>query len=77
VLVVSLVDTAQDLALFDYMKCIHPETDMHSFVYFDGVYVGDGFRLLSDPGDWRCARHLGAAQARRPPPVVAIGGRVI
>lgn len=54
------VDATKDSALFDYMKCLHPETDMHSFVYFRGKYVGDGFRLLSNPSDWRCQRKLGS-----------------
>eukprot|EP01052_Picozoa_sp_SAG31_P005328 SAG31_NODE_232_length_19710_cov_17.109581_6_plen_210_part_00 len=52
----EFVDATEDRELFDYMKCIHPETDMHSFVYMGGEYVGDGFMLLSDHNDWRCAR---------------------
>lgn len=50
------VDATADRELFSYMQCLHPETDMHSFVYFGGNYVGDGFMLLSDLSDGRCSR---------------------
>lgn len=32
--------------LWAYMKCKHPENDMHSYVYIGGKYVGDGFSML-------------------------------
>jgi len=35
--------------LWKYMRCLHPETNMHSYVYIGGEYVGDGFSLL--PGN--------------------------
>lgn len=54
----TFVDATADPALFSYMKCLHPETDMHSFVYMRGQYIGDGFRLLSNRADWRCKRKL-------------------
>jgi uncharacterized protein (DUF2237 family) len=50
------VDATADGALFRYMQCLHPETDMHSFVYMGGQYIGDGFMLLSDLSDGRCSR---------------------
>merc|ERR1711871_682994 len=39
--------------LWKYMQCLHPETDMHSYVYIGGQYLGDGFSLLPDNGDSR------------------------
>eukprot|EP01043_Picozoa_sp_COSAG02_P088607 COSAG02_NODE_25698_length_651_cov_1.735507_1_plen_175_part_01 len=50
------VDATADAELFRYMQCLHPETNMHSFVYFGGQYIRDGFMLLSDQTDSRCAR---------------------
>jgi len=35
-----------DSSLWSYMKCLHPETDMHSYVYIGGKYIGDGFSML-------------------------------
>merc|ERR1719181_2131949 len=45
----SRIFTDPDSKLWAYMKCLHPETNMHSYVYIGGEYVGDGFSLL--PGN--------------------------
>jgi uncharacterized protein (DUF2237 family) len=52
-------ETANDPDLFQYMRCMHPESDMHSWVYFKGSYMGDGFVMLSNPRDSRCTRPRG------------------
>merc|ERR1711871_672211 len=51
----SRIFTDPDSKLWAYMKCLHPETNMHSYVYIGGEYHGDGFSLLQDNGDPRGA----------------------
>jgi uncharacterized protein (DUF2237 family) len=51
-------------ALWGYLKCKHPETDMHSYVYIGGKYIGDGFSMLpSKTPAPALAALLGAAKA--------------
>jgi len=45
--------------MWDYFKCKYPDEKvgpnaMHSYVYIGGEFVGSGFRLLQNPGDYRC-----------------------
>lgn len=58
------VETANDAKLFNYMRCLHPESNMHSWVYMRGEYMGDGFVLLSNPRDSRCTRPRGTANVQ-------------
>ena len=51
----SRIFTDPDSKLWAYMKCLHPETNMHSYVYIGGEDHGDGFSLLPDTGDSRGA----------------------
>lgn len=51
-------------SLWSYFQCLYPEeavgaSPMHSYVFLGGDFVGNGFRLLLDSSDSRCATGRG------------------
>merc|ERR1719420_188733 len=51
----------QSSAMWSYLRCMYPDekvgdTPMHSYVWIGGEFVGNGFKLLLNPGDGRCSQ---------------------